>query len=88
MTLKDGCGLNRNDLVASLEKNKVGTRLLFAGNLTRQPAYRGTNYRIVGELTNTDKVMQDSFWIGVWPGLTDHHLDYMVDTISKVVKNL
>jgi CDP-6-deoxy-D-xylo-4-hexulose-3-dehydrase len=86
LTVRDGVPVSRNDLVARLETLKVGTRLLFAGNLTKQPAYDGVDFRISGTLVNTDKVMCDSFWIGVWPGLTEAHLDYMVATIADVIK--
>jgi CDP-6-deoxy-D-xylo-4-hexulose-3-dehydrase len=58
--------------------------MLFAGNLTRQPAFADVAYRIHGTLSNTDKVMNDSFWIGVWPGLDDRRLDYMVDTLASI----
>lgn len=86
MTVRDGTGLNRTKIVRELEERKVGTRLLFGGNLLRQPAFIGQNTRTVGSLTNTDKVMNDSFWIGVWPGITEEMLDYMVDTLAAVVK--
>lgn len=88
LTLRDGTGINRNHLVAELERRKVGTRLLFAGNLVRQPAYKYVNYRVHGTLDNSDKVMNDAFWIGVWPGLTDAHLDYMVETLTDVIKSM
>lgn len=86
LTLRDGTGIDRNRLVAELESRKVGTRLLFAGNLIRQPAYRDVEYRVHGTLENSDKVMNDAFWIGVWPGLTDAHLDYMVETLNDVTR--
>lgn len=88
LTVRDGVPVSRNALVAELEARKVGTRLLFAGNLTKQPAYQDVDYRIEGKLDNTDKIMNDSFWIGVWPGLTGAHLDYMTQTISDVVKSM
>ena len=67
--MRDGSPLKRREVVRYLDDHKVGTRLLFGGNLTRQPAFREVDYRVVGELTNTDKLMNDAFWIGVWPGI-------------------
>ena len=86
MTLRDGCGIDRTDVVRKLEENRVGTRLLFGGNLLRQPAFMGRETRVSGSLENTDKVMKDSFWIGVWPGINDEMLDYMVATLSNILK--
>ena len=85
LTLRDGVNIKRHELTAELEERKVGTRLLFAGNLTKQPAFKDANYRVVGSLHNTDKIMSDAFWIGVWPGLTSKHLDYMVSTLKDIV---
>ena len=86
MTVKDPGKLNRTELTKFLEKKKIITRLLFAGNLTKQPAFSNVNYRVASPLTVTDKVMMDSFWIGLWPGLSSEHLDYMVDTIAEHVQ--
>jgi len=88
LTLRDDARIDRNAMTRILEDRKVGTRMLFAGNLLRQPAFGDVKYRIEGSLENTDKVMCDSFWIGVWPGLDDARLDYMVDTIAAVAKEL
>ena len=82
MTIRPKANINRVDLLNYLDQNKIGTRLLFAGNLTRQPYMIGRNYRISGELTNTDKVMNDSFWIGVYPGLTEQMLDFAATKIE------
>lgn len=88
LTVRDGAGLRRNDVVRYLETHKVGTRLLFAGNLTRQPAFRNVNYRSVGDLKNTDKIMNDSFWIGVWPGIDAPRRDYMLETLLTMIKEI
>jgi CDP-6-deoxy-D-xylo-4-hexulose-3-dehydrase len=81
ITLKDNSPVTRLDLLTYLDQNKVGTRLLFAGNLTRQPYMLGRNFRVVGELTNTDVVMNNTFWIGVQPALTK---DMMQFSVSKI----
>jgi len=83
MTLRDDAPVTRHDLVTYLEQEKVGTRLLFAGNLVRQPYMAGRNYRVSGELVNTDIVMNRTFWIGVQPALTDEMLDYAADRIER-----
>ncbi|MED5619805.1 lipopolysaccharide biosynthesis protein RfbH [Ideonella sp. BN130291] len=82
ITLKPAANVKRNDLVQYIEQAKIGTRLLFAGNLTRQPYMQGRNYRVSGELVNTDRVMNDTFWLGVHPGLTDGMLEHMVSTLE------
>ena len=82
MTLKPEANLNRVDLLTYLDQAKVGTRLLFAGNLTRQPYMIGRNYRVSGELANTDRVMNDTFWIGVFPGLSEAMLDHAAEKIE------
>ena len=87
LTIKNGALINRNKLVEYLEKNKIGTRLLFGGNLTKQPAYKNTPYRIFNNLANTDKVMDDSFWLGVWPGLEEAHYLYIVEKIRDFIKD-
>ena len=87
LTIRDGCKINRNHLVEYLENNKIGTRLLFGGNLTKQPAYKNSNYRILNSLENTDKIMNDGFWVGVWPGLNDLHYEYIVMVIKKFINN-
>jgi CDP-6-deoxy-D-xylo-4-hexulose-3-dehydrase len=82
MTLKPEANIARVDLLTYLDQHKIGTRLLFAGNLTRQPYMIGRNYRVSGELTNTDRVMNDTFWIGVYPGLTREMLDFAVEKLE------
>ncbi|MDG1144781.1 MAG: lipopolysaccharide biosynthesis protein RfbH, partial [Burkholderiales bacterium] len=90
ITLKENCPVNRLDLLNYLDENKVGTRLLFAGNLTRQPYMAGAKYRISGDLTNTDIVMNNTFWVGVQPSLTKEMLEFtalkirsFLDTIDE-----
>lgn len=78
--------LDRNKMVRSLEDRKVGTRLLFAGNLIKQPAYKNANYRVHGPLTNTDHVMNKLFWIGVHPALDKAKMNYMLETLESLVK--
>ena len=85
LTIRDGNKVNRNELVEYLEKNKIGTRLLFGGNLTKQPAYKNSNYRILNSLENTDKVMNDGFWLGVWPGLDNSHYEYIFNVLQKFI---
>jgi CDP-6-deoxy-D-xylo-4-hexulose-3-dehydrase len=82
LTLKPAANVDRVDLLTYLDQHKIGTRLLFAGNLTRQPYMIGRNFRVVGELTNTDRVMHDTFWIGVFPGLTREMLDFAIDKLE------
>jgi CDP-6-deoxy-D-xylo-4-hexulose-3-dehydrase len=84
LTIKDS-KLDRNNLLKFLDKKKIGTRLLFAGNITKQPYMNNIKYKIHKDLTNSDKVMNDSFWIGVYPGLTQEHLDYMYLSIKEYI---
>jgi CDP-6-deoxy-D-xylo-4-hexulose-3-dehydrase len=86
ITVKADGPKTRNQVVQELNNLKIATRLLFAGNLLRQPAFIGTPRRIVGELTNTDIVMKDTFWIGVWPGLDLSMLDYAIDKLFEIFK--
>jgi len=83
VTLRDAAPVSRVDLLGYLEQNKIGTRLLFAGNLTRQPYMTGRNYRVSGELVNTDIVMKNTFWIGVQPALTDEMLEFSARKIEE-----
>lgn len=87
ITLEPEHPVDRNDLMRFLDGRKIGTRLIFAGNLTKQPAYLNVDFRIVGELTNTDIVMNRSFWVGVYPGLSLQMLDYVADSITEFVNN-
>lgn len=83
ITLKEGCGIKRIDLLRYLEDNKIGSRLLFAGNLLRQPYFEHAEYRVVGELTNTEKTMHDTFWIGIYPALDEVHLDFVAERLEE-----
>ncbi|MGZ3183782.1 MAG: lipopolysaccharide biosynthesis protein RfbH [Telluria sp.] len=83
ITLKENCPVTRVDLLTYLDQNKVGTRLLFAGNLVRQPYMKGQNYRISGTLDNSDRVMNQTFWIGVHPGLTREMLEFAAAKIEN-----
>jgi CDP-6-deoxy-D-xylo-4-hexulose-3-dehydrase len=83
ITLKDNCPVTRVDLLTYLDQNKVGTRLLFAGNLTCQPYMIGATYRISGDLTNTNNVMNNTFWIGVQPALTREMLEFAAQKIES-----
>lgn len=82
LTLRHSSGIARIELLKYLDQHKIGTRLLFAGNLARQPYFEGRAYRTSGELTNTDKVMNDTFWIGVYPGLTEEMLSFVVEKLE------
>lgn len=88
ITLNQNSPINRNDLVRLLNEKQVGTRLLFGGNLLRQPAFAETPRRVVGNLANTDEIMRNTFWIGVWPGLTKEMLDYVIDQLHALIGGL
>ena len=83
-------GVDRNKLVQFLEENGVQTRMLFAGNIIKHPCFdemrkTGTGYRVAGELVNTDRIMKDTFWIGVYPGMTDEKIDYIARIIKEAL---
>jgi CDP-6-deoxy-D-xylo-4-hexulose-3-dehydrase len=86
ITIRDHCPFSRNEIVTFLESRGIQTRNLFAGNLLKQPCFeslkRGKDYKVTGELSNTDKIMNDSFWIGVYPGLSTDNLNFICDIIS------
>lgn len=82
ITIKEEANINRVDLLRYLDENKIGTRLLFAGNLTRQPYMQGRAFRVSGELANTDSVMNNTLWLGVYPGLDESMLDYAIGKLE------
>jgi len=88
LTVREGSPIDRNKFVEYLEQNKIGTRLFFGGNLLKQPAYYNLNYRKIDDLKNTDLLMNNSFWLGVWPGLNQVHYDYIIDTVRKYISSL
>lgn len=83
ITLRDNVKFNRFDLVNSLDQQKIGTRLLFAGNVTRQPYMQNRIYRVSGELSNTDTIMNNTFWVGIYPGLNEEMLEFMAIQIES-----
>ena len=83
VTLKESSGVNRVDLLKFLDQHKIGTRLLFAGNLTRQPYFQGVEHRVVGELSNTDRTMNQTFWLGVQPSLGTEHFEFVANKIEE-----
>jgi len=86
ITLREGTSFTRDDLVQHLNDMRIGTRLLFGGNLIRQPYMKGRNYRVVGELTNADIVTERCFWVGIYPGLGERQIGYTAETIEKFVR--
>ncbi len=87
LTITKSAGFDRNTLINFLNKRNIGTRLLFGGNLLRQPAFQGTPARQISNLENTDEIMNSTFWLGVWPGLQKPMLDYILESLHAFVKN-
>ena len=85
LTVRKDAGFTKNEIVKYIDENKIATRMLFAGNIIRHPGYKNVDYRVHGELTNTDRIMQDTFWIGVYPGLTDKMIDYILRTFDDFI---
>ncbi|MNY07252.1 DegT/DnrJ/EryC1/StrS aminotransferase family protein [compost metagenome] len=91
MMVKPDAPFSRKEIVSHLEKSRIQTRMLFAGNIIKQPLFdemrrTQTGYRVIGELQNTDRLMTDAFLIGVYPGMTQDHLAYIADTIADFVR--
>ena len=85
LTLREDCPFSRVDLLRFLDSKRIGTRLLFAGNLIRQPYFRDLNFRVVGELSNTDMIMNQCFWIGTYPGMKPEHYDYVAHVLRDFI---
>ena len=83
ITIHPDSALDRTDLLRFLDQRLIGTRLLFAGNILRQPAYQNIDHRVIGSLGNSDLVMKNTFWLGVYPGLTNEMLDYVIDSLHE-----
>lgn len=86
VTVRDDAPFTRNEIVQFLESRRIATRMLFAGNLTRQPAFEGVDYRVSGDLANTDAVMRRTFWVGVYPGLTEQMVDWIADAFWQFAR--
>jgi len=86
ITIRPGSSIDRTTLLRHLDDKKIGTRLLFAGNLLKQPAYRNIEHRVIGDLKNSDLVMTNTFWLGVYPGLTNEMLNYVSEVVHDFVK--
>jgi CDP-6-deoxy-D-xylo-4-hexulose-3-dehydrase len=86
LSLMNNNKYNRNDIIQHLNSNKIGTRLLFSGNLIKQPYMKDVNFRVHGKLENTDFVMNNTFWIGLYPGLSFKHLEYVIDKLKDYFK--
>ena len=83
ITIKNNSKIDRKILIKKLNQHKIGTRLLFAGNLTKQPAYINKKFKVSGELKITDKIMKDAFWIGIQPSIGEEELSY----VAKIIKD-
>lgn len=88
LTIRNNSKLLRKDLINFLDKKKIGTRLLFSGNITKQPYIKNKKFRIYGDLNNTNKIMNDTFWVGLHPSLTKIHLNHTIDSINAFIKTI
>ena len=86
ITLKPNAGISRNEIITKLTDANIGTRLLFAGDIRKQPYFKNVNYRCIGNLPNTENILNNTFWIGVTPMITDEMLDFIIGTLNKILK--
>lgn len=86
ITVKENSGIRRNDLIAKLTEAKIATRLLFAGDIRKQPYFKNVNYRVVGELSNTEIILNNTFWIGLTPMINEEMIDYVISVFHKIFK--
>ena len=83
VTLKEDCGVDRTELTKYLDEYRIGSRLLFAGNLINQPYFKGVEYRVSGELINTDRTMNQTLWLGVQPTLDEEHYNFIASKLEE-----
>jgi CDP-6-deoxy-D-xylo-4-hexulose-3-dehydrase len=88
LTVREDAGFTKNEIVEYLEDNKIATRMLFAGNITCHPCFKDVKYSISGNLLNTDRIVNDTFWIGVYPGLTKEMITHMLNVFDEFIANL
>jgi dTDP-4-amino-4,6-dideoxygalactose transaminase len=88
ITLRPESNIDRFDIIQHLESHRIGTRQLFAGNILKQPAYKDVPHRVVGDLTNSDIITSNTFWIGVYPGLTDQMIDYVLEVFDDFMRKI
>lgn len=88
LTVREDVGFTKTDIVKYLEDSKIATRMLFAGNITKHPCFEGVGYRVYGDLMNTDRIMNDTFWIGVYPGLKDVHLKFVIKKFADFITDI
>jgi CDP-6-deoxy-D-xylo-4-hexulose-3-dehydrase len=88
LTIRDGVPFDRNSITKWLERNRIETRLMFAGNIIKQPAYKNVRYKVFGKLNNSDKIMRDTFFIGVYPGIDDEMLNYVFEKVEEFLRRM